>query len=532
MTESMKMTLLRLLSTFALVVPGLAQEATDQESAEDAALASGATLITEPATQLLRLRDGNVLWGAIEAHTPEGITFRRLETGGRLTLPWVILDPGEESDLRLRFGYVDAQAEELMVDAHRFTLVDGKEIVGVIVNRTPNDIWVKRAEGSVPVPKARIRGSSALVHVPALDIYTKEELYQKRASELQAQLQEEGEAGARVHDEMARYCERLFDYVNALTHYQAVREKAPGYDSVRIGGAIARCETKAALQEQVDVLARIDLLRARKNYEKALALLDRFPELYPDSPLLEDWNKMRSRVAKHQERDARALVVKRWHYWSSRLAKEAARRLETYQETLDYLDETMGLEVNEAVRKDLERVDPTITAELVRRLWDEREGGRYEQTTYGTGTWLLGPDRAQDMLESEEEEEEEAASKATGSSAAARKEFEKKIARYLKNIELSRKAQAGSTGDEDPEVFWDEWNLAGRAQWVRSYYVENSGDFRDLKVRLSNCRECGGGGFKEILFTGSAISGSRSGTHRVPCPNCRAVQVIRRLRYR
>ena len=113
-----------------------------------------------------------------------------------------------------------------------------------------------------------------------------------------------------------------------------------------------------------------------------------------------------------------------------------------------------------------------------------------------------------------------------------RKEFEKKIERYLKNIELSRKAQAGTTGDEDPEEFWGVWNLAGRAQWVRSYYIENSGDFRDLRVRLSYCRECGGKGFKEILFSGSAVSGSRSGEHQIPCPNCHTVQVIRRLRYR
>ena len=444
-------------------------------------------------------------------------------------MPWVILDPKEEADLRLRFGYVDATTEELFVEAHRFTLVDGKEIVGVIQSRTERDIWVKRAEGSVPVPVTRIRGSSALVHVPALDIYTKEELYQERASELQARLQQEGTEGARAHDELAQYSERLFDYVHALQHYEACNRLAPGYESARISGALSRARIKAELQEQVDFLARIDLLRARKQYGQAVELLDRFPEQYPSTPLLEDWNKMRARVGKHQERDARALVVKRWHFWSSRLAREAARKLETYAEVVDYLDEKMGNDILEAVRKDLARIDPNIEGETVRKLWSEREGGRYYKATYGNGSWLLGAEGAQDPLEPEPEEE---ATPAAGSVGGARKEFEEKIARYLKNVELSRKAQQQTSGNDDPEKFWNVWNLAGRAQWIHSYYVENSGEFRDMKARLSNCRECGGDGFKRVLFTGSAIEGSRSGEHEAPCPLCHTVRVVRRLRYR
>jgi tetratricopeptide (TPR) repeat protein len=516
---------LPLLSLFVFTIPAKATPA--QAGATDDV---GDTALEATTTRLLRLRDGNLLWGTIETHNPEGIGFRILETGGLLALPWVILDPTEEGELRLGFGYVEAQAEELMVEAHRFLLADGREIVGQIINRTDTDIWVKRAEGSIPVPKVRIRGASALVHVPALDIFTKDELYQKRVSELQSRLLEVGGAGARAHDELAQYCEHLFDYVHALEHYSTVRELAPDYNVQRISDALSRAQTKAALQEQVDYLVRIDLLRARKQYGKALISLDEFPIHYPDSALLEDWNKMRTRVAKHQERDARDLVVKRWHFWSVRLAREAARRKETYAEVIDYLDETMGLEILEAVRKDLERIDPTIEAETVRRLWDEREGGRIRGATYGTGTWLLGPESAKDLLEPEEEKDEPSATE--GSAKLARKRFEEKIKRYLKNIELSRRSQASATGDADPEEFWKLWNLAGRSQWIHSYYVENSGDYRDLEARLSACRECGGQGFKEILFTGSAIKGSRSGDHQVPCPNCHAVQVVRRLRYR
>ena len=54
-----------------------------------------------------------------------------------------------------------------MIDADRFVLADGTEVVGSIVNRTDEHIWVKRAEGTVPISKRLITGASTLVRVPA-----------------------------------------------------------------------------------------------------------------------------------------------------------------------------------------------------------------------------------------------------------------------------------------------------------------------------------------------------------------------------
>jgi hypothetical protein len=479
---------------------------------------------------MLRLKTGDILFGSIVSHEPETLTFRRLDNDGVVQLAWSFLDPVEEGELRLRFGYVESQAEELTTDAERVVLADGTEIVGLIVNRTADHLWFKRAEGTIPIEKRRLRGGSTRVQVPALDIFTKEELYQQRAFDLQGALLLDGNAGARAHDDLAQFAERLFDYPHAVEHYRTVQRLEPDFETTRISTALARSEQKAALQEQVDVLAQIDLMRARGRYDKALALIETFPELYPDTPLLEDWNKLRERVAKYQERDLRAEIVRRVHYRSVRLAREAAREYPTFEEVMGYLDEQMGEDVLEAVKQDVQRIAPGIENDQVRRLWDERKGGRRRQASFGIGTWLLGEDRALAQYEDEGEEQEQEPE--VGSAAASRKKLEDRVQRYLKNQELARRGGGGASDEEDPNELWNRWIHSGRYQWILAHFAEFSGYFNVENVRFSFCRECGGTGTRTVLFTGSAISGKSASETIVPCGTCHTLGHVRRIRYR
>lgn len=507
----------RLLTLAALALPTLAQAPV--EAVHDHG----------DQTIMLRLRSGQILWGSIVAHDPETLEFHRLENGGHVSLPWGLLDPDEENELRLRFGYVDAVVEEVMTKADRFVLDDGTEIIGVVLGRTDDFINVKRASGMQPVPKRRLAGSPTMVQVPALDIFTKEELYQNRVFEQQSNLNRSGTPGARAHYEMAQYCERLFDFAHALHHYKIADKLDPTFNTDMVQGALARTELKAANQEQVDHLAEIDLWRARKQYQKALALVQSFPSTYPNSPLMEDWNKMRERLGRAQEADLRDQVVKRWHYWANALAKRIAREVDSYEGATALADEGLGEELLQNVHADLAKIAPEITIDEVRKLWDERKGGRFRQASYGLGTWLLGKDRARAELEKEEDGD----APAKGSAAEARQKYEERLKRYFENQTIARKAASGQTSEaDDPEVFWKDWKVANRAQWILAYYVENSGDFSVERVRFSNCRECGGTGTREIIFTGGAISGSTSGLQIVPCPTCHTVAVVRRVRYR
>ncbi len=502
-------------------------------------------LLQEPSVQepaavdapgtLLRLRSGGIAFGQVVAHDPDGIRFRMLETGGEVPLPWSVIDPLEADELRLRFGYAASEAEELMLEAERLELANGAELVGRIVSRNETHLWVKRAEGTVPIPLTQVRGAITRVQAPALDLFTREELYQQKAAELQALLAAEGRAGAQAHDELARYAERLFDYAHALEHYQRAAERDPTFDAARLGADIARAESKAALQQQVDHLAEIDLARARKRYDKAIELLAQFRTLYPKSPLLADLAKLQDRVAKSQERDLRAEVLTRWHAWTVRLAREAARKT-SFEEVQGYLDEKMGEDLAQKVRDEVQSIAPGIEVDQVRRLWSERKGGKFRTATYGLGTWLLGEAARAEL---DQTKDAPPATSEKGTQSEARKKLEERIGRYLENQRLTRDKAQAEGGDDDPQVFWESWNWAGRSQWVLSYFAEKSGEFRDLQARFSNCRECGGTGARDMLFTGNAGSADQNNTGQgkagevlVACPACHTIGIVRRIRYR
>jgi hypothetical protein len=513
-----------LLSLSAAVVLVAAGAGRSLAAAQDAAAAT-----PDVGGTMLRLRSGDITFGEIVGHDPDGIRVRLLETGGEVELPWSTLDPTEADELRLTHGYVEASSEELLVDAERIELVNGQEVIGRIVERNDREVWVKRAEGTVPIPVTQIRGAISTVQAPALDLFTKEELYQQKAFELQGRLGGAGRSGAQAHDELAKHAERLLDFAHALEHYQRAAERDPTFDPERLAQAIARATQKAALQQQVDHLSEIDLARARKRYDRAIALLAEFRTLYPKSPLLEDLTKLQDRVAKSQERDLREEVVARWHFWAVRLAREAARK-PTFEEVQAYLDEKMGEDVAQKVRDDVQTIAPGIEVDQVRRIFGERKGGKYRTATYGGGTWLLGESAREELDQTKDEKKEEPVK---GTQSEARKKLEDRIKHYLENQKLTRSSADAAEAD-DPQVFWDGWNWSGRSQWVLAYYAEKSGDMKDLQSRFSNCRECGGTGARDMLFTGSAASsaGQQAGEILVPCPACHTIGIVRRIRYR
>jgi len=516
---------------FLLVAPGLALLAPGgfaQASLPEAAPGSAPERpTTEGRVRMLRLRDGGILWAALDGHDPETLTVRRLETGGRLPLPWSLLDPAQEDALRLELGYVDPFADEVVVDAERLVLVDGTELVGAVVNRTEEHLWLKTASSTTPVAK-RLVTSATRIQAPALDVYTRDELYQRRASELQDRLVASGRAGALAHLELARHCERLFDYARAEEHYRLVATLDAELESDAVRAGLERTRERASHQAQVDFLAEVDLLRARRRYGEAFERLEAFPRLFPDSPLTEDWNRLRGRVERYQERDLRERVVASWHRAASDLVRAAAREKDELAQALEYVESGLPEDIAARVREDLESLAPGISEGDVARLFSEREGGRFRQASYGHGTWILGEERA---LAGSPEDEPEAELEA-GSQADVRRRLEARIERYLQNQELARQARSSIADFEDPEAFWRTWGSASRAQWLMARYIEDSGLFRDIRVRLTNCRQCGGTGTRELAYSGGGIAGSSAANRIVACPTCHTIGRVRRIRYR
>src|SRR6185503_16379354 len=104
--------------------------------------------------------------------------------------------------------------------------------------------------------------------------------------------------------------------------------------------------------------------------------------------------------------------------------------------------------------------------------------------SYGQGTWLLGKDAA--LKGQEPEKPKDPALEKD----AARVDLQQKIAKFLQNQEIARKAKSKDEKKEDGEAFWKEFSSAGRQQWILAYYAENSGDMDvQPKPLLAACRD-------------------------------------------
>lgn len=476
-----------------------------------------------PVATMLRMRNGSIQWGAILNHDPDGIQFVRIENAGQVRLPWSVLDPEQEQELRLKYGYVDLSTEEVMLPADRLVLVDGSEVIGLIIDRTADALIVKRAGTTALVPKNRISAASTTILVPALELYSKDELYNRELSNIAPD-------DAETNFKLGEYCERIFDFTHAAQHYQKAQELDPKFRPDDLKVALVRAVEKAKAQDQIDYLSQVELLLARKKYDEALARADAFRDKFPESLLIADAKRKHDRIIKARERDVSERVMNSWYAWAGRLARAASLKM-SLEQALSYLDEGMKKDILDKVTKDAQRISKEVNPDTVRKTWMGRHKVRWLHASYGYGTYLLGKDAA---LKGEQDEKPKVA---VNEKDKARADLEQKISRFLQNQEIARSAQSKDEQKDDRETTWKDIGAEGRTQWILAYYAENSGDMENSKKPLlDNCRECGGTGTREIIVTGgngaSAAKGKDTGAQTIECPACHGLGRIRRISYR
>lgn len=480
----------------------------------------------EPAT-LLRLYEGAILWGRIDGHDAESLTFVRLDNGGRVRLPWSRLDPAQAEDLQEAFGYIDHSQDELMMEADRLVLDDGTEIIGLITHRTEGELYVKTATAVVPVPKLRLRGAQTVVQVPALDVYTGEELYAQERSRLAPE-------SAEAHFALAQFAERVLEYARAVEHYRAASELDPTWRADELRNRLAAATLREANKAQIDYLREIDTLRGRGRYDEALARAKAFGEVFEESDLLEDARRKEQQVEKARVAALRARTVRAWFDWSARLALAKARENPGLEATLGWVEESMAEEVLSAVHAELVRtISAEVTPEEVRRFWLERKDTRVHKASYGEGTWLLGREGATRGLP-----EAEAPTEQLSEVEQQRKQIEDRLKRFLQNREAAgRKAklESGEAAEDERQLFWSDTTNAERAQWILAHYAENGGDMAVVRFEVRNCIECDGKGLRAVLNVNAApprLEEGQSAEESIVCPLCRGVGATRRVVYK
>lgn len=476
-----------------------------------------------PAT-MLRLRDGSIQWGTIAAHDQDGIVFERLDTGGRVRLPWTFLHPEEERELRNRFGYVDLSSDEVMIDADHIVTVEGAEIVGLIIDRSGDTLLLKTASATVPVPKNRISGSPTVVQVPATMVFTRAELYAQGLSNADV-------STASGNFDLARWCERILDFAHAAEHYTKAAALDASFKSEDVRMSLERATQKAARQDQVDYLAEVDGMIGRRRYDDALARAIAFKEKYPDSPLIAEAKKAQDRAIKACEKYVSERIATLWFLRTGQLARNMSSKL-GIEQAIEYLGGQMSKDVLDYVTKEAALITKEANPDNVKKLWLGRKKLRWSRASYGNGTWLLGRDAA---LKGNQPAKDE--SKPLTAKDKERAELEQKLERYLKNQEMARKAKTTAEQTDDREAAWMELSADNRASWMLAYYVENSGDFEvDPKPMFTACRECGGEGTRNVGLAGANVSNSAKGKGvnetKMECPTCHGLGVVRRISYR
>ena len=468
---------------------------------------------------MVKLKSGGFQWATLEDHSEQALSFRRIDNGGLVSVPWTMLEPTQELELRTRFGYVDLTGEEIMIQAEKLILADGREVIGLKQGETDDMILFLTQGKTLQIPKALVRNYVGGLQVPALDVKSKEDLY--REQELALDLET-----AEGNWQLAEFCERILDFERAQQHYEAVREIDPDFMQKELDVILSRIQIKVDNQEQVDFLANVDLLMRRDKFDEAFQQLELFDATYPDSDLQTDRLKLEQRVERARDDFMRTEVPKAWYSWMGRLAAKAAREM-TFEGALAYLEEDFHNEIVANVTEKMRRNWAELEEDQVRQFFVERKQGRWKGASYGLGTWLLGEDDALKGIAPEVQEKPKSARD------QAREDQAEKIQRWLRNQEMAKRASRSEEDEEAVELTWKLLSSPARRNWIIAYYAENSGDLAVRpKPELRDCTECGGRGVREVIFSGSARQDATSGQMQVACPTCHGLGKTRRIRYR
>jgi hypothetical protein len=467
----------------------------------------------------LRLRDGSLHWGAIREHNLDHLVFERLDTGGLVRVPWGMLDAAQEKALRSEFGYVQVLSEELRIEVDLLQLDGGEEVVGKILDRQGDRFLIQTGGTLQAIPKARVVAVQGGVSVPALDVYSREQLYADNLARIDP-------TNAADQVALAELCEQILDFSHALEHYESARGLDSDYLPEVLPQRIETARASAALQEQIDYLREVEGLRKKGRYDEAVEKARAFESVFASSPMLERARNLLVQVENVRSEAVVDFVRKRWATRLIKLSRSQAGQT-TFASATAYAQEGLGQDLRQSVLADARRaISPSLELSHVEEAFRLRRKGRYASASYGEGTWLLGPDGAVKGAEGEAQEV------ALSETDAEREKLAQKIRRFVESQEAARRAKNRAQQEEDFEAFWAGFSLGGRAAWIRAYYAEFGGDY-ELRPRpyLPDCRACGGTGVREVVYIGGGAQGS-GGSHLQRCPLCQGVGVVRKVYYR
>lgn len=470
--------------------------------------------------EIIRLKNGMELQCEIlECSEDAGLKIRRLDNGGILDLRWDHILDADVKAIKYARGYRSEEAQPILIRAKRLWLRTGDYFVGIKAKSDKPGMMCLRRQGKLYYFKPTEIREETFVEVEAKDVYTLEELYQQK-------LEEGLPESARDFFNLAVYCESVTYYEKALELYMKIQEAEPEFKSDVVVQKIKVMEARVKESGATAHLDDVKRMIYRRKFTRALELLDEFEELFPDSVQVGDKEKLRSEaLAKRYDFYSQKILTDYFTYMGNAADKIATNKEITLDEALEFAVEEMG----PTIRAKLAEVYGLMPEEI-EELWASRKGGAKRRASYGTGTFILGPEKAREMPKAPGEEDEEKAEEEEEPltmDEAIRKKIEEIKKQTAKNKSKKKSRIRMDEIGRTPEKWWETESISNRKRFITAYYAEFSGDMTILKVQLNPCVHCHGKGWLEKINT----TGEEQ-EQKFPCEVCKTIAIERTIHFK
>ena len=310
-------------------------------------------------------------------------------------------------------------------------------MTGRVISQSDTTITVRRRGTNYPIQRARVK-HRAPAEVPALDVYTGDEFYNEKLTELAP-----GE-DADKHILLADVLMRVRDYDRAEQHLQKAAELGDSRQSNLLEGKIDKLRRYKGARAEREHLDLIRVTLARRDFKKGVTLIDEFEQKYPNTKLQSEFLRTQKLFEASRERFLLYRVSELWYGSIAVLADEKARAIGvSYDAAKEYAEEGMGKDIRARVQSKLGIEIEEIEDLWARRLDKQSRTPRPQRFSFGVGSWTLGASAVtKDTVAADQE---------VGTGSEGNKDMERMVERIRKAQErarraLSRQRETGEAG--------------------------------------------------------------------------------------
>jgi len=475
-------------------------------------------LFALPTADIVRLSDGRLVHGTIvEFDEATGFTLVRADTGGRLPLRWEHLSAAETKRIKASRGFTGEDPQPFLVDVVHLVMKNGTTETGVLVDDGRRDVYTLTRRGSSDsFPKQYVRSVES-GRVEGLSVYSSEDLYQLLLEQFGTP------TTAAQHFELAVASEGASLYGQSRDHYTAAANLDPSLKPELIALRIDRAGIK--IEDRVET-ARLDEIRNRlykKQFDVAQRMVAEFRQDYPASRQLGDVATLEGDIGRRRRNHYQGKVISDYFSFLGKSLGEVARRDEmTLGAALELVEESIHLEIVDRLANSYK-----MDAEGIDSLWEARKSGSVRTSSYGTGTFILGEEKALDWVGEKDDgrvEEEQVSDEDDDLQDRIDKVLKKRAAEARQRRSSRRSSRSLEEGIS-PDEWWEQNTSDDRMRWLMAYYAEFSGHISVLRAKPRNCRTCEASGLIEVM-------NERGEVEAVVCPTCKGLKHERIVNFR